>query len=98
MCTFWKTILGQCILLCVLGFTKIHTYSTEFPSQTLPPPLHQGQSVDKELGLKAKDLTQVPRAAEYFRRWVAKWPTVANLAAATEGEVNEMWAGLGYYR
>ena len=40
----------------------------------------------------------MPRAAEYFRRWVAKWPTVADLAAATEGEVNEMWAGLGYYR
>lgn len=66
------------------------------PPQTLPPPLHQGQSVDE--GLRLKYLTQVPRAAEYFRRWVAKWPTVANLAAATEGEVNEMWAGLGYYR
>jgi A/G-specific adenine glycosylase len=42
--------------------------------------------------------TQVSRAAEYFRKWVAKWPTVTDLAAATLEEVNEMWAGLGYYR
>jgi A/G-specific adenine glycosylase len=42
--------------------------------------------------------TQVSRAAEYFRRWVAKWPTVQALAAASQEEVNEVWAGLGYYR
>lgn len=42
--------------------------------------------------------TQVSRAAEYFRKWVAKWPTVTDLAVATLEEVNEMWAGLGYYR
>jgi hypothetical protein len=40
----------------------------------------------------------VSRAAEYFRRWVAKWPTVQALAAASQEEVNELWAGLGYYR
>lgn len=38
------------------------------------------------------------RAADYFRRWVARWPTVAALAAASQEEVNEAWAGLGYYR
>lgn len=42
--------------------------------------------------------TQVSRAAEYFRRWVAKWPTVQALAQASQEEVNELWAGLGYYR
>jgi A/G-specific adenine glycosylase len=42
--------------------------------------------------------TQVSRAAEYFRKWVAKWPDVVSLAAATQEEVNELWAGLGYYR
>ncbi|KAL4424064.1 hypothetical protein ABPG75_001365 [Micractinium tetrahymenae] len=42
--------------------------------------------------------TQVSRAAEYFRRWVAKWPTVQALAEASQEEVNELWAGLGYYR
>ena len=30
--------------------------------------------------------------------WVQKFPTVQALAAATEDEVNAMWAGLGYYR
>jgi A/G-specific adenine glycosylase len=42
--------------------------------------------------------TQVSRAAEYFRKWIAKWPNVASLASATQEEVNEAWAGLGYYR
>ena len=42
--------------------------------------------------------TQVARAAEYHRKWIAKWPDVTSLAAATQEEVNEMWAGLGYYR
>jgi A/G-specific adenine glycosylase len=27
-----------------------------------------------------------------------KWPRLEDLAAATSEEVNEMWAGLGYYR
>jgi A/G-specific adenine glycosylase len=40
----------------------------------------------------------VSRASEYFRRWVARWPTVAHLASASQEEVNEAWAGLGYYR
>jgi A/G-specific adenine glycosylase len=42
--------------------------------------------------------SQVSRAADYFRRWVARWPNVHALAAASLEEVNEMWAGLGYYR
>ncbi|DBB06496.1 TPA: hypothetical protein ACH3X1_012048 [Trebouxia sp. C0004] len=42
--------------------------------------------------------TQVSRVAEYFTRWIQKWPTVQGLANATQEEVNDMWAGLGYYR
>ena len=42
--------------------------------------------------------TQIERAAEYWCRWVEKWPTVKHLADATEDEVRDMWAGLGYYR
>lgn len=42
--------------------------------------------------------TQVSRVCEYFTRWIKKWPTVGDLAKATQDEVNEMWAGLGYYR
>ena len=42
--------------------------------------------------------TQIERVAEYWSRWVKKWPTVRHLANASEEEVREMWAGLGYYR
>lgn len=42
--------------------------------------------------------TQLARVVEYFGRWVARWPSVGALAAATQEEVNELWAGLGYYR
>ncbi|KAF8061068.1 Mutyh [Scenedesmus sp. PABB004] len=42
--------------------------------------------------------TQVARVVGYFKRWIAAWPTVADLAAATQEQVNEVWAGLGYYR
>lgn len=42
--------------------------------------------------------TQVARASQYFIRWIAKWPTVSDLATATLDQVNELWAGLGYYR
>ena len=42
--------------------------------------------------------TQIERVAVYWLRWMAKWPTVHALANATQEEVNELWAGLGYYR
>ena len=42
--------------------------------------------------------TQIERVAIYWQKWMAKWPTVSALAEATQEEVNEMWAGLGYYR
>ena len=33
----------------------------------------------------------------YFHRFLARWPTVADLAAAPDAEVMAEWAGLGYY-
>ncbi|TVU43590.1 hypothetical protein EJB05_10071, partial [Eragrostis curvula] len=42
--------------------------------------------------------TRVPVVVGYYDRWMARWPTVRSLAGATQEEVNEMWAGLGYYR
>uniref|UniRef100_A0A8C6NX85 Adenine DNA glycosylase n=1 Tax=Nothobranchius furzeri TaxID=105023 RepID=A0A8C6NX85_NOTFU len=41
--------------------------------------------------------TQVATVKEYYKRWLKKWPTVQDLAAATIEEVNQMWSGLGYY-
>jgi len=42
--------------------------------------------------------TTVAAVAPRFARFVARWPTVAALAAAPEDEVMAEWAGLGYYR
>nr|XP_046247480.1 adenine DNA glycosylase isoform X2 [Scatophagus argus] len=41
--------------------------------------------------------TQVATVIAYYNKWLKRWPTVQDLAAATLEEVNQMWAGLGYY-
>lgn len=41
--------------------------------------------------------TQVSRAILYYERFLARYPTVQELASAQEGEVRETWEGLGYY-
>jgi A/G-specific adenine glycosylase len=41
--------------------------------------------------------TQVSRVVEYFTRFVARFPTVQDLAAAGEDDVLSLWSGLGYY-
>ena len=42
--------------------------------------------------------TQAQRAAEAWEHWLARWPTVADLAAAPVADVLRAWAGLGYNR
>ena len=42
--------------------------------------------------------TQVATVIEYFHRFTAAFPTVADLAAASEHDVLKLWEGLGYYR
>lgn len=41
--------------------------------------------------------TTVAAVAGYYRRFLARWPTVADLAAADDADVMAAWAGLGYY-
>src|SRR5205085_7135611 len=41
--------------------------------------------------------TTVAAVKPYFERFTRRWPTVADLAAAEDGEVMAAWAGLGYY-
>jgi len=41
--------------------------------------------------------TQVAAVIEYFQRFLAALPTVADLAAAPADQVMALWAGLGYY-
>jgi A/G-specific adenine glycosylase len=41
--------------------------------------------------------TQVATVIGYFRRFLARFPAIADLAAAPEDEVLRLWSGLGYY-
>jgi A/G-specific adenine glycosylase len=42
--------------------------------------------------------TQAARAAEAWTAWLARWPTVASLAAAPVADVLRAWKGMGYNR
>ncbi|MCX7608440.1 MAG: A/G-specific adenine glycosylase [Anaerolineales bacterium] len=42
--------------------------------------------------------TRVEAVIPYFERWMKRFPTVADLAAAPEQDVLALWEGLGYYR
>ncbi len=42
--------------------------------------------------------TQVERVKEFYRRFMARFPTVRELATAREADVLKHWEGLGYYR
>ncbi len=42
--------------------------------------------------------TRVDVVIPFYLRWMARWPTVASLAAASDEEVVAAWSGLGYYR
>lgn len=41
--------------------------------------------------------TTVPHATPYWLSFLARWPTVSDLAAAEDADVMAAWAGLGYY-
>jgi A/G-specific adenine glycosylase len=41
--------------------------------------------------------TTVATVIPYFERFLARFPTLASLAAAGEDEVTALWSGLGYY-
>lgn len=41
--------------------------------------------------------TTVRAVVPYFEKFVARWPTVSDLAAADQEDVLSAWAGLGYY-
>jgi A/G-specific adenine glycosylase len=42
--------------------------------------------------------TVVATVVPYFERFLARFPTIKDLAAAKEDEVMALWSGLGYYR
>ncbi len=42
--------------------------------------------------------TRLETVVPYYRRWMARFPTLEALAAAEEEQVLRLWEGLGYYR
>ena len=42
--------------------------------------------------------TQVSRVEGFYDRFLTRWPSIHDLAAAEPAEVRESWEGLGYYR
>ncbi|MBN2048511.1 MAG: A/G-specific adenine glycosylase [Anaerolineaceae bacterium] len=41
--------------------------------------------------------TRVETVLDYYRRWMERFPTLADLAAAEQQAVLQVWEGLGYY-
>ena len=41
--------------------------------------------------------TRVSQGRDYYLRFIERWPTVTDLAKASEEEVLKQWQGLGYY-
>ena len=41
--------------------------------------------------------TRIEQGRPYWERFMREWPTVEQLASATEDEVLRLWQGLGYY-
>ncbi|KAG1860784.1 DNA glycosylase [Suillus subluteus] len=41
--------------------------------------------------------TQVATVIPYYNKWIAKFPTIRDLAASDIETVNSLWKGLGYY-
>lgn len=62
-------------------------------SKGLPPPDAYGVWLS-EIMLQQ---TTVAAVIPYYERFLARWPTVASLAAAPLEDVLHAWAGLGYY-
>lgn len=61
------------------------------PWRTDPTPYHVWLS---EIILQQ---TRVNQGFDYFNRFTEKWPSLKDLAEASEEEVLKMWQGLGYY-
>lgn len=75
-------------------------YAREMPWRVGPDARKSGEAPDpyrvwmSEIMLQQ---TTVVTVRDYFQRFVTRWPTVLDLAAANDADVMAEWAGLGYY-
>lgn len=76
------------------------THAREMPWRVMPADRKAGRKPDAyAVWLSEVMLQQTTVAAvrDYHRKFMALWPTVADLAAAEDADVMAAWAGLGYY-
>ena len=80
----------------IIGFAQtllkwFETYGRELPWRETsdPYPIWLSEIILQQ--------TQVKQGWNYWQRFMRRWPTVEDLAAATEDEVLREWQGLGYY-
>ena len=78
----------------LLGWYDKHHRSLPWRSPPGAPPPEPYRVWLSEVMLQQ---TTTAAVAPYFAKFLAKWPNVAALAAADEGDVMAAWAGLGYY-
>lgn len=76
--------------------SQVLTWYHQFGRKTLP---WQQQKTPYKVWLSEVMLqqTQVATVIPYFERFIAQFPTVADLAAAPIDQVLHLWTGLGYY-
>lgn len=97
-----KTVKGQTKLKSFFTPTAVVSSSSSssatpdlHPSTTVTIPL-SGYSVwVSEIMLQQ---TRVEAVIPFYLKWMSRFPTVQDLAAASEDDVNAHWAGLGFYR
>lgn len=82
------------IAVALLPWYDAHARSLPWRSAPGTPPPEPYRVWLSEIMLQQ---TTVATVKAYFERFTARWPTVAALAAADEGDVMAAWAGLGYY-
>lgn len=71
-------------------------WQKQFGRQTLPWQ-NTGDAYKTWLSEVMLQQTQVATVLSYYVRFLERFPTVADLAAAPEEEVMHLWQGLGYY-
>lgn len=72
----------------------------DLPWRISPPMAAQGQLADPYhvwLSEVMLQQTTVQAVKPYFQKFLARWPTVVDLANAATEDVMAAWAGLGYY-
>lgn len=77
-------------LAAVLGWWDAHARSLPWRTSRDPYAIWVSEVMSAQ--------TSVRRAAAAWERWMARWPTVEALAAASLAEVLAQWQGLGYPR